>query len=220
MAAILRNYVLVVCLVLISWTNVSRGWEAEFGSNLTTITVHMEKVHEINVTLTGLDAEKLINANVYLVSNSTILGPSNLDVLDDITDKTWTGTFMMTAYFLGTAKMQVKISLDGHDEYSNQTLEVVIIREKQTIDKVFNGSVIALVFILYINFGAALDLTKVREILVRPIGPLMAFVCKFLFMPLVNFFFSFKNALQDKTSKFRLYICIITNFFRLFVNNF
>lgn len=195
MAAILKNYVLVVCLVLISWTNVSRGWKAEYGSNLTTITVHMEKLHMINVTLTGLDAEKLINANVSLESNSTILGTSNVDILDDITDKTWTGTFNVSAIFLGTARMHVKISLDGHDEYSNQTLGVVIVREKLTIDKVFNGSVIALVFILYINFGAALDLTKVREILVRPIGPLMAFVCKFLFMPLVIYFSLFRNAL-------------------------
>lgn len=198
MAAILKNYVLVVCLVLLSWTNISRGWEAEYGSNLTTITLHMEKVHTINVTLTGLDAEKLINANVTLDSNSTILGSSNVNILDDITDKTWTGTFNVSAIFLGTANIHVKISLDGHDEFSNQTLGVVIIREKLTIDKVFNGSVIALVFILYINFGAALDLTKVREILVRPIGPLMAFVCKFLFMPLVNHCFSFKNVIQSE----------------------
>lgn len=186
MAAILKNYVLVVGYVLLCFANRSTAWEAEYGYNLTTITVHMQQVHTINVTLTGLDAVQMINANVSLISSdSGILKTSNIDILDDIADGTWTGNFNVSAEFLGMAKVHVQINKEEQIEHSNQTLSVIIVREKKLIDKVFNGCVIALVFILYINFGAALDMSKVKEILVRPIGPLMAFVCKFLFMPLV-----------------------------------
>lgn len=170
MAAIWKNYVLVVCFTFLCLANKSKAWDVDYGLNLTEIKVYMDETHTINITLTGLDAVKLINANVSLVSDSDKLETTHIDILDDITDGIWTGELNVTAIFLGKANIHVKISKDEQSEQSNQTLSVIIIREKKLIDKVFNGCVIALVSILYINFGAALDLGKVKEILVRPIG--------------------------------------------------
>lgn len=187
MAAQFKYYVLVVCYVLLSSANLSDAWEVDYGLNSTSITVHMNTMQTINVTLIGFSGTKYINANVSLVSGDEILKTSKQIVADDIFDDKWTGEFNISAEFLGMTTVHVEVSLDGQIERSNRTLSVVIIREERTVDRIFTVSVVALVAILYINFGAALDLGKVKEILVRPIGPLIAFVCQFLFMPLVIF---------------------------------
>lgn len=51
----------------------------------------------------------------------------------------------------------------------------------------FTYSVIILVSILYINFGAAINLTTIKDIMRKPVGPIICFVCQFLFMPLVSY---------------------------------
>lgn len=190
MAAAFRNYVLVVCCVLFTLANLSAAWDVNFGPNLTNTTVHMHQTQTLIVTFTGLNGTKFVNANVSLeTSDSNILETSNALVLDDISDGTWTGAFNLSAKFLGTTKIHAKIIQDGQTERSNQTLTVIIIREERLIDRIFTISVVALVSILYINFGAALDFEKVKQILVQPFNLLLAFVCKFLLMPLVIIWF-------------------------------
>lgn len=201
MAAPFKYYVLVVWCIFLLLTNKSKAWEAHFQnfSNFepATITLHMYDTKTINLTLTGLNGVEQINDKLNIISSDTgILDVSNnLQVFDDIIDGNFSGQFNITAHFLGTVKLHVNITQNNVTEQANQTLTVIIIREEKTIDRIFTASIVALVSILYINFGAALDLGKVKEILVRPIGPLIAFICQFLFMPLVSvkkiFFFFF-----------------------------
>lgn len=72
-------------------------------------------------------------------------------------------------------------------EKSNELLEVVILRPKGFIDKLFIGSIIVLVSILYINFGAAIDLSAMSEIIKKPVGPVICGCCQFIFMPLIAY---------------------------------
>lgn len=72
-------------------------------------------------------------------------------------------------------------------EKSNELLNVTILRPKRLIDQLFTYSVIILVSILYINFGAALNLQTMSDIMKRPIGPLICFVCQFILMPLTSY---------------------------------
>lgn len=186
MAATITNYVLVVCWIFLVRIGTSTAWEANFQPNSTSL--HMAESKTINLTLTGLNSVELIQFDAELIilsDNADILHIEEKVKFDDIIDETWSGLFNITGIFLGTTKVHANISLNGQTQRSNQSMSVTIIREERLIDRIFTGSVIALVSILYINFGAALDLGKVKEILVRPIGPLIAFVCQFLFMPLV-----------------------------------
>lgn len=165
----------------------SLAWQAYFDPN--PITIQMNKIQTINLTLKNLDNIELIQNNAVLsvFSDEKILQVITQKLnFDNIPNDTWTGQFNISGEFLGLAKIYANISANGKTETSNETLHVVIIREERLIDRIFTISVIVLVSILYINFGAALDLGKVKEILVRPIGPLIAFVCQFLFLPLVN----------------------------------
>lgn len=189
MAASILNYVLVVCCIFSMLPNASIAWQAQFEPN--PIKMQMNKIQTINLTLKNLDYIELIqnNAELSVFSDEKILQVITKKLnFDNILNDTWTGQFNISGEFLGMAKIYANISSNGKSQRSNESLSVVIIREERLIDRIFTVSVVILVSILYINFGAALDLGKVKEILVRPIGPLIAFVCQFLFMPLVKLF--------------------------------
>lgn len=167
--------------------SVSIAWQAYFEPN--PIKIQMNKIQTINLTLKQLDYIELIqnNAELSVFSEDEILRVIKSKLkFDNILNDTWTGQFNISGEFLGLAHVYANISVNGKSQRSNESLSVVIIREERLIDRIFTVSVVILVSILYINFGAALDLGKVKEILVRPIGPLIALVCQFLFMPLVN----------------------------------
>lgn len=63
---------------------------------------------------------------------------------------------------------------------------VVVIRKQRIIDKVFTISVAALVTIIYINFGCALQWTNLWSIIKSPAGPLIGLTGQFLVMPVVS----------------------------------
>lgn len=72
-------------------------------------------------------------------------------------------------------------------EKSTEQLEVVILRPRRLIDTLFIASIITLVSILYINFGAAINLSTMSEIIKKPVGPLICGCCQFIFMPLISY---------------------------------
>merc|ERR1712181_203743 len=70
-------------------------------------------------------------------------------------------------------------------------LTVTRSKAKKTASKIFGYSVAVLVSLAYINFGCALDLNVMREVLRKPIGPAIGFVSQFIFMPLCSFALGF-----------------------------
>lgn len=122
----------------------------------------------------------------------------------------WKDNITINSYFLGTAFIQLQqynsISntttiLIDHNNYNNgnsdndfghnnnsktSILKIVVIRKQRIIDHIFTGSVAVLVSLLYIIFGAALDLKILKNLLQKPIVSYSLFkfiltLCKFLF---------------------------------------
>lgn len=146
----------------------------EFEPN--NITLHMHQTKSVNVTFLNFDKFPLpANASIAIVRDNEIVHVQHPKI--QLVNGTWTGSFNVTGIFLGAAKIRAGL----HDV----ALPVVVIREERFIDKLFTVSVAVLVSILYINFGAALDLSKVKMILVRPVGPAIGFFCQYLVLPLV-----------------------------------
>lgn len=163
-------------------------WNVDFEPNNIT-GLHMNTDTIVNVILSNLDKVKLKNSNatINIRSDSDILQALKVISADNINnDGTWEGNVSLHAIFIGMANVYVSIQLKDREEHSLTQLPVVIIREERLIDKLFIISVASLVSILYINFGAALDLKKVKAAIVRPIGPAIAFFCHFIFLPVVN----------------------------------
>lgn len=185
------DYLTLICFLSILTTNGVAGqiptWNVTFEPH--TVTVHMSESTPINVTITGLDAERLLNDNAVIEfrSDNVIadVDPATVN-LKEIVKGTWNGTVELRNTFLGSANIFVVITRNGTEQRSSSSLSAVIIRPQRFIDSLFTVSVACLVSILYINFGAAIDLTKVKGIVMRPIGPLIAMFCQFLFMPVVS----------------------------------
>lgn len=158
------------------------------------ITIHMSESAEISLTLEGVDTNALLTSGAHLEVRTDRLNLAAVDRKIEATDLSaqggWTGMVQIDALFLGLPMIFVEIiNADGSvRERSDERLPVTIIREVRTIDHVFTGSVATLVSILYINFGAALSLPRLRSIAVRPIGPAIGFFGQFLVMPLVGFY--------------------------------
>ena len=91
---------------------------------------------------------------------------------------------------LGSTDIYVQsIQKDNTTIQSDSPLHVIVVRENRIIDHIFTGTVALLVSVLYINFGAALDLTALKSIARKPIGPTIGFIGQFLAMPLVIIYY-------------------------------
>lgn len=181
------SFLVIAFIVSTTYSTSVSAWVTEFEPK--NVTLHMHDVRSINLTLTQLNVPELIatNATIRVVSDKDILEVTRLIPLHEIQNGQWRGQFNVSGTFLGRAQAYVEITWRaGNVSRSTETFPVVIIREERFIDKMFTISVASLVSILYINFGAALDMRKVRAAFVRPIGPVIALLCHYLVLPVVS----------------------------------
>eukprot|EP00092_Neocalanus_flemingeri_P004138 GFUD01004452.1.p1 GENE.GFUD01004452.1~~GFUD01004452.1.p1 ORF type:complete len:492 (-),score=114.28 GFUD01004452.1:414-1889(-) len=106
----------------------------------------------------------------------------------------WSISVNVTGTFLGFTSIRSKVEetvKDGniHAQPSEKPLLLTVTRSKakKTASKIFGYSVAALISFAYINFGCALDLNVMKEVLRKPIGPAIGLVSQFIFMPLCSF---------------------------------
>ncbi|XP_055616781.1 ileal sodium/bile acid cotransporter-like isoform X2 [Toxorhynchites rutilus septentrionalis] len=166
------------------------AWHAVYDPVSTTI--HMNTATNVSIRIEGLPQDYVVDeSSIQLKSErnhvASILGGS-FKAIEMRRESSFEGGFNITGEFLGTTNLYVEVTgKDNRTVQSGEKLPVTVIREERVIDTVFTASVATLVSILYINFGAALDLPKLKTILVRPIGPAIGFLSQFLFMPLLSY---------------------------------
>lgn len=159
------------------------------NDNVCHLQLHMDQSVIVNLTISNLDENDVnaSNSTIRIVSESDILHVPMEVSVKKTENGLWRATFSANAIFIGKTSMHVElIGKPDSEPAQSDNLDVVITRAERLIDKLFIISVATLVSILYINFGAALDLKKVKHVLRRPIGPAIAFACHFLFLPLVS----------------------------------
>lgn len=76
-------------------------------------------------------------------------------------------------------------------EQSNAVLEVIVTKPQRLLDTLFAVTVVLLLAILFINFGAAIDLKVMKEIFKRPIGPAIGTFCQLVLVPLMAYGLAF-----------------------------
>lgn len=186
-----RQIYSVIVIVFIAATvpihaDIEVKWTTTFEPNNLTLHMHDSRVVDLRLAEFS-DLPDLIaaNATIRIVSDNNILEVNRQIPISEVKNGQWSGPFNVSATFLGRAQVYVHIEHKGNVSQSTESLPVVIIREERLIDTLFTISVASLVSILYINFGAALDLQKVRAAFVRPIGPCLALFCHFLVLPVV-----------------------------------
>ncbi|GIY42087.1 hypothetical protein CEXT_589681 [Caerostris extrusa] len=92
-------------------------------------------------------------------------------------------------YFSGFGKIWIAHQDPETRSWKKQDpfLEVAILRQNTIWNKIFIAFVAVVVSLNYINMGCALDLVVVKEVLRRPIGPIIGAFCQFVVMPLVSY---------------------------------
>ncbi|CAO1394627.1 unnamed protein product [Diamesa tonsa] len=172
------------------------SWSAEFNPEKVEVLTDLNL--EVQLTLKGLtdniiDAKNINDRNFLRLKSdhddlATVRNQENIKFELKQDDGTWTSHFNVSGVFIGKAKIYVEIKTKANvSETSTESLDVIILRPKRFIDRLFIVSVIALVSLLYINFGAAIDLSKITEIMKKPVGPLICGCCQFIFMPLIAY---------------------------------
>ena len=73
--------------------------------------------------------------------------------------------------------------------------DVVVIRGKKLLNDIFIVVVVVMVLIANVGMGCIIELKEVKEVLRRPVAPLIGFLCQFVIMPVV----SICNTIPDET---------------------
>ncbi|XP_017142604.1 P3 protein [Drosophila miranda] len=180
---------------------IAMAWMAHFRPS--SLTLRMEKGDRVSLTLENVPPSTLQQPQRYVFrlesaandlasvpeENSTIA----VDLLNPDT-RDWTGDIQVNAHFLGETKITVRLfdNMSNSSQLPTQgsndsTLDVKVQRPSRVVDHVFIGSIVLLMSLLYINFGAALNLDVLRGLVTRPVGPCIGFVMQVVGMPLLSY---------------------------------
>nr|XP_053633456.1 hepatic sodium/bile acid cotransporter-like isoform X1 [Cherax quadricarinatus]XP_053633458.1 hepatic sodium/bile acid cotransporter-like isoform X1 [Cherax quadricarinatus]XP_053633459.1 hepatic sodium/bile acid cotransporter-like isoform X1 [Cherax quadricarinatus]XP_053633460.1 hepatic sodium/bile acid cotransporter-like isoform X1 [Cherax quadricarinatus]XP_053633461.1 hepatic sodium/bile acid cotransporter-like isoform X1 [Cherax quadricarinatus]XP_053633462.1 hepatic sodium/bile acid len=98
------------------------------------------------------------------------------------------GSFNVTGRFLGFTNIKM-VLIGGSDNelIVGKPMLVKVQRGERVLDKIFIHVVIALVIVVYINMGCAIDLKVIKDTLRHPVAPAIGLFSQYLFMPLISY---------------------------------
>lgn len=204
MAKILHIYFFVIFSSILCHFSCAQDditWTAHFEN--TTYSIDMGDSKNISLTITNLNKSKLIesNATIRIVSDSNILQVSKIIHPNEIVGDKWSGNFVVDAIFIGHANVWVEIVQQQKNEQRSPQQCRINIQHKSILRgdfmKYFNIFVMIFYFVMYINIGVVLELDKVRANVRKPLRPCIAFICNFIFSPLVRSSSATSNMLKD-----------------------
>ncbi|KAJ6634981.1 Solute carrier family 10 member 6 [Pseudolycoriella hygida] len=186
-----------VLVLFFTSLNLSRStcteWHAIFDPNRTMIEIDASE--DVHLTLSNLLDETIdsINRNYAIRTlNEKVAVVENPDDIEFVNvageSHSWEAHFRVRGVFLGTTRFFVVRIVDGVDiEQSDEFIDVIVLRPERVLDTLFAVVVVLLLAILFINFGAAIDLEIMKNIFKRPIGPAIGTVCQLVFVPLISY---------------------------------
>ncbi|KAH8290075.1 hypothetical protein KR044_007035 [Drosophila immigrans] len=178
----------------------SCGWQAHFTP--AQLQLKMNTRGLVQLQLSGVTADQLQQTDRYsfrLQSSSdhlaTVLSSNATIPIDQLVDNKWSGDIAIEGHFLGEAQITVRLHDALYDNSSapanaaqkDSALLAQVLRGERVIDHIFVGSVVLLMSLIYINFGAALNVQVLQGLISRPIGPSIAFVTQTVGMPLLSY---------------------------------
>jgi len=190
-------YLLALCpmwYVACQVVNKAPGWlDVKFTPSK--LEALMAETYKVNFDVANLSKEDIdygvIKIQVDDVNIARDIKPSEY-VLNTmgLNSTNWSSSFNITGNFLGktSAKVELVNKKDAkQNKQSAETLPIVVTRKPTAMDRIFTGSVIALVSIIFINFGCALDIASLKQALVKPIGPIIGLLNHYCILPLVSY---------------------------------
>ncbi|XP_061401065.1 hepatic sodium/bile acid cotransporter-like [Musca vetustissima] len=183
-------------------------WQVNFEEKLVNVSMKQSKVFQIEIVKIdpnwGPDFElHILPGDMGLIRLShNIITAKDLKV----GQTSWKGNFTMEGILLGRTPVYVELRRPNQEtETAAETMDVIILRKIDKLDVAFRTLVGGFVMLLYVNFGAALELDALKRILLKPIGPAIGFVGQFLIMPILSFsigYFLFRDMIELRLGLF------------------
>ncbi|CAH1994356.1 unnamed protein product [Acanthoscelides obtectus] len=172
-----RSWILVILIF------VTRGYGHTVNFSPEQLTIHIDSLATVKYEFIAASSTVIQGDDEYViwVENDGIarLANGNVTIL---LSRVVNGSFFIQGESLGRTKI-----LCQNNKTTINYVDVTVVRPERVIDTIFTASVATLISVIYINFGAALDWGKLKDILKRPIGPAIAFCGQFIFQPLVAY---------------------------------
>ncbi|XP_064088607.1 ileal sodium/bile acid cotransporter-like isoform X2 [Macrobrachium nipponense] len=145
----------------------------------------VDGTHHAFIWSTNLTGVASVNATVQdeMVLEITSVG----DVIEDKENGTFYGQINFTALFIGYSNITVTLYDAKGYMLAEEMFPASVILSYQNLSDIFSQIIRILVAISYVNMGAAMDFSVVKDIIKRPVGPIIGMICQYLFMPLISF---------------------------------
>lgn len=188
------NRLVSLLIILAVFAPFCSALKAQFNPN--SLTVKISDHQSVKVLLSDLEqnVKDLINdRNILQIlsddeSIAQVVNQRQITFAKNENDESWEANFNVSGIFLGSAKVFVELKLQNNQsEFSSDSLSVTVVRSKGLVDEVFMLSMIVFLVVINVNFGAALSLSNIKEILIRPVGPALCCLGQFVFMPVMSY---------------------------------
>lgn len=170
------------------------GLTANFEPDSITVQTSAEK--RVRLTLSNLpeDVISRINDRNFLEIHSRAEDIAKILNHEEITfqridaQERWETEFDVYGVFMGLSDVRVRIlRTNSQPEESSESLQVIVVRPDRIIDKAFLYVVIVCLGIIFLNFGAALNVSNIKLAFRRPVGASIGIIGTFVFMPLLAY---------------------------------
>jgi len=100
----------------------------------------------------------------------------------------YTKLFGTTNYSIDNDRLNAQCGENGAGAWRQlpESYNVAVVRPDRIVDKIFIALVTLVVVVSNIGMGCKIDLAVVKEVLKKPIPPIIGFCCQFLIMPVVS----------------------------------
>ncbi|CAH0401641.1 unnamed protein product [Chilo suppressalis] len=181
-------YLLALCPLWVLCQQLPLTLKAVFDPS--SLAVHMDYTGYANLTVTSNGFEP--GDELSFTSSNTHIAKVDVNSTYKLTEEdaasdTWRGRLRVYGNFLGRTDISVQGKRKDQVTRADETLSVTVLRPERVIDTVFTTSVAVFVSLIFINFGCAMHWPTVKEVMKKPIGPIIGMVGQFLFMPLMSF---------------------------------
>ncbi|XP_050304668.1 ileal sodium/bile acid cotransporter-like isoform X2 [Anthonomus grandis grandis] len=175
----LQSLIVIFTLLLVCHAVLVKSYlSITFNPKNVTLFMYDNVTVEYNVTNTdGLTECVLYSENLHVafIEKEIVLRHPNQ-----------TGSFNLTGNFLGQTVISCKNKLTN-EKASENHLKVKCLRKQRLIDRIFTGSTATLVAIIYINFGCVVQWAELKNLIKKPVGPVIGFCGQFIVMPLLSY---------------------------------
>ena len=150
---------------------------------------------EFNLSCTGCPAQDSIsftldtkdNVIASILENSTVVSAEW-----DPGEQQWKGVFFILGKRLGLTQVRFRHGVGGNGDDGSESdvvddsFRVIVARQRTRIDDAYRYGIISFSMVIYLGFGAQLDLKVIWAILKKPVAPAIGAGCQFIIMPLVR----------------------------------